>query len=344
MPGIALLESDSLIRTFFDSLPDELQYDSTCNELPHARIAAFVARILITGVVGTLGRPLKRELEKRGHDVWGLDLQHQPDQKYYRADIASFRQLERAFEQKYDYVYHLAAEFGRINGEEYYDTLWTTNVIGTRNILEIQKKAGFKLIFASSSEIYGDKHQSILSEDIPLNQSIIQHNDYAVTKWVNEIQIMNFEKRFGSPVVRLRFFNAYGPGEYYHNYRSVVCLFTYRALHRLPYDVYLGYHRVFMYIDDFIPTLANAADNFVPGEVYNIGGEEFRSVKDLSDLILQSLGMDDSIVNYLPEDKHNVLNKKPNIDKARHAFRHNPKITLEQGVPATISWMRSVYG
>src|SRR6266571_347972 len=302
-----------------------------------------MAKILITGVMGTLGRPLKRELERRGHDVWGLDLQHQADQKYFRADIASFRQLERAFEQHYDYVYHLAAEFGRINGEEYYDTLWTTNVIGTRNLLELQKRKKFKLIFASSSEIYGDKHREILSEDIPLNHSIIQHNDYAVTKWVNEIQIMNFEKRFGSPVVRLRFFNAYGPGEYYHNYRSVVCLFTYRALHRIPYDIYLGYHRVFMYIDDFIPTLANVADNFVPGEVYNIGGDEFRSVKDLSDLILNYLGLDDSLVNYLPEDKHNVLNKKPDIEKARKAFGHDPRIILEEGVPKTIEWMQSVY-
>jgi dTDP-glucose 4,6-dehydratase len=303
-----------------------------------------MGKILITGVMGTLGRPLKTELERRGHDVWGLDLQHQAEQKYYRADIGSFRQLERAFEQDYDFVYHLAAEFGRINGEEYYETLWTTNVIGTRNILEIQKKKRFKLIFASSSEIYGDKHQAILSEDIPLTHSIIQHNDYAVTKWVNEIQIMNFEKRFGNPVVRLRFFNAYGPGEHYHNYRSVVCLFAYRALHRLPYEVYLGYRRVFMYIDDFIPTLANVADNFTPGEVYNIGGVEFRSVKDLSDLILTQTGMDDSLVTYLPEDKHNVLNKRPNIEKASKTFGHNPRITLEEGVPRTIDWMRAVYG
>jgi dTDP-glucose 4,6-dehydratase len=302
-----------------------------------------MAKILITGVMGTLGRPLRIELERRGHDVWGLDLQHQAEQKYYRADTASYRQLERAFEQDYDYVYHLAAEFGRINGEEYYDTLWTTNVIGTRNILELQKKKGFKLIFASSSEIYGDKHKEILSEDIPLNHSIIQHNDYAVTKWVNEIQIMNFEKRFENPIVRLRFFNAYGPGEYYHNYRSVVCLFAYRALHRLPYDVYLGYHRVFMFIDDFIPTLANVADNFVAGEVYNIGGLEFRSVKDMSDLILDYLGLDDSLVNYLPEDKHNVINKKPDIRKAQQAFGHDPKVTLEKGIPVTVKWMQEVY-
>jgi dTDP-glucose 4,6-dehydratase len=302
-----------------------------------------MAKILITGVMGTLGRPLKRELERRGHDVWGLDLQHQADQKYFRADTASFRQVERALEQDYDYVYHLAAEFGRINGEEYYDTLWTTNVIGTRNILELQKRKKFKLIFASSSEIYGDKHKDILSEEITLQQSIIQHNDYAVTKWVNEIQIMNFEKRFGIPAVRLRFFNAYGPGEFYHNYRSVVCLFTYRALHRIPYDVYLGYHRVFMYIDDFIPTLANVVDNFVPGEVYNIGGDEFSSVMELSDLILSYSGMVDSIVNYLPEDRHNVMNKRPNIDKARQAFGHDPKVTLEEGVPRTVDWMRRIY-
>lgn len=284
------------------------------------------------------------ELKARGHEVWQVDLQHQLDENYIRADVSSYRQLERVFdEQNFDYVYHLAAEFGRLNGEEYYDTLWQTNVIGTRNILEWQKRKRFRLIFASSSEIYGDKHRSILVEDIPLNESIIQHNDYAVTKWVNEIQVMNFEKRYGVETVRLRFFNAYGPGEYYHHYRSVVCLFCYRALHDLPYEVYLGYHRVFMYIDDFIPTLANVVDNFVPGEVYNIGGQEFRSVKDLSDLILNYLSLDDRLVTYLPEDKHNVLNKMPSIEKAAKAFGHNPKVTLEEGVPRTLEWMRRIY-
>ena len=115
-----------------------------------------MGKILVTGSKGTLGRSLVRELRQRGHEVWGCDLQHQADQQYYRADVAKYRQLERVFEQSYDYVYHLAAEFGRINGEEYYETLWQTNVIGTRNVLELQRVHGFKLIFASSSEIYGD--------------------------------------------------------------------------------------------------------------------------------------------------------------------------------------------
>lgn len=301
-----------------------------------------MAKILVTGSKGTLGRPLVAELKRRGHEVWQCDLQHQADENYIRADISSYRQLERVFEQSYDYVYHLAAEFGRLNGEEYYDTLWQTNVIGTRNILEFQRERGFRLIFASSSEIYGDKHKEILSEDIPLNESTIQHNDYATTKWVNEIQIMNFEKRYDIEAVRLRFFNAYGPGEYYHHYRSVVCLFCYRALLNMEWQVYLGYHRVFMYIDDFIPTLANVLDNFKPGEVYNVGGTEFRSVKELSDMILKYSGASESLVEYLPEDKHNILNKRPDISKASRDFGHNPKVTLEEGVPKTIEWMKSV--
>src|SRR6058998_1206669 len=284
-----------------------------------------MARILVTGSKGTLGTPLVKELKSRGHEVWQCDLQHQRDENYIRADVASYRQLARVFERTYDYVYHLAAEFGRLNGEEYYETLWQTNVIGTRNMLEMQKQKGFRLIFASSSEIYGDKHRNILTEDIPLNESIIQHNDYAMTKWVNEVQIMNFERRFGSQIVRLRFFNAYGPGEYYHHYRSVVCLFCYRALHNLPYEVYEGYHRVFMYIDDFIPTLANAIEQFTPGAVYNIGGTEFRSVRELSDLILKILGKRGEKVTYLPEDKHNVQNKRPDISRAQRDLAHNPK-------------------
>lgn len=304
-----------------------------------------MARILVTGSKGTLGIPLVKELKKRGHEVWQCDLQHEKDENYIRSEVSNYRQLERVFEaSKYDYVYHLAAEFGRVNGEEYYDTLWQTNVIGTRNILEWQKRKKFRLIFASSSEIYGDKPVDILNEELPMKESIIQHNDYAVTKWVNEIQVMNFEKRFGNEVVRLRLFNAYGPGEYYHNYRSVVCLFCYRALFDLSYQVYEGYNRVFMYIDDFIPTLATVCERFKAGEVYNIGGVEYRSVKDLSDIILKYVGKKDKLVEYLPEDKHNVTNKRPNIEKAKKAFGHNPKITLEEGVPKTIEWMKEVYG
>jgi dTDP-glucose 4,6-dehydratase len=304
-----------------------------------------MSTILVTGSGGTLGRPLVAELRRRGHEVWGCELRHEPDERIIRADVRSYRQLERVFDEigDVDFVYHLAAEFGRINGEEYYETLWETNVIGTRHILELQRRRPFRLIFASSSEIYGDRHEELLTESIPLRKSIIQHNDYATTKWVNEVQIMNFEKRHGSECMRLRFFNAYGPGERYHNYRSVVCLFTYRALHDLPYTVYKGYKRVFMYIDDFTSTLANACEAFAPGEVYNIGGTEFVSVEHMNNLLLEYLGKSDAQVTYLPEDRHNVQDKRPDIEKAAKHLGHDPRVTLTEGIPLTVDWMRATY-
>lgn len=299
-------------------------------------------RMLVTGSKGTLGTPLVAELKKRGHEVFGIDLKHTDDKDNARCDISDFRQVKRAIESFYpDIVYHLAAEFGRMNGEEYYEQVWRTNVIGTRNILEVQKVMKFRLIFASSSEIYGDSDEPILNEEsIPAQQK----NDYAISKWVNELQCKNFRERHGNEIMTLRFFNAYGPGEMYTNYRSVVCLFCYRALHNIPYTVYEGYHRVFMYIDDFIPSLANVCERFIDGETVNIGGTEYRSVKDLSDIILKYLGKDDSFVVYESSDKHNVTNKKPDISKAKKILGHDPKITLEEGVKETLDWMMRHYG
>ena len=302
-----------------------------------------MSTVLVTGSRGTLGKRLVSALRQAGHDVWQCDLHHTAEPQYFRADVGNYRQLERVFEQDYDFVYHLAAEFGRINGEEYYDTLWQTNVVGTRNILEFQRKKGFKLIFASSSEIYGQSREPVLDEDLPTRQPVIPHNDYAMSKWVNEVQIMNFEQRYEVPVMRLRLFNAYGPGEFYHPYRSVVCLFLYRALHRLPYTVYEGYHRVFMYVDDLIGTLVRCIDRFRPGEVYNIGGREYRSVHELSDKILALTGASEDLVTYLPEDAHNTVNKRPNIARAERDLGHDPKITLDEGLPLTLEWMRQVY-
>ena len=66
-------------------------------------------------------------------------------------------------------------------------------------------------------------------------------------------------------------------------------------------------------------------------------------MKELSDLIIKHTGADPGLVDYLPEDKHNVLNKKPDIQKAKAQFGHNPKIVLEEGVPKTIEWMKEVY-
>jgi dTDP-glucose 4,6-dehydratase len=300
-------------------------------------------KILVTGGLGVVGRPLVHELRKRGHAVWIIDFLHYHDPQYIRCDIGEFRQLEEVFKiANFDYVYHLAAEFGRHNGEDFYERMWKSNVVGTKNMIRLQEQKRFRMIFSSSSEIYGD-YQDVMNEDVPDKQPIRQLNDYAISKWVNEQQIMNSANRFGTETVRLRLFNSYGPGEYYSPYRSAVCIFIYRALHNMPYTVYARHRRSLTYIDDMVNAIANAINNFKPREVYNISGDHNVTMKEVSNTILEILGKDDSLVNYEGVEKLNALNKIADNTKAKRDLGYRTNVSLEEGLKRTIEWQKKFY-
>lgn len=300
-------------------------------------------RVLVTGSLGVIGSQLVPELRERGHDVFGCDLRHcdQEENVYMRADVGDYRQLERVFLTfAPEAVFHLAAEFGRHNGERNYEQVFRSNYLGTRNVLELCMLAGARLIFASSSEIYGECDEEILSEGLSERIPLWQPNEYALSKWANEVQIVNFSRRYHLDAVRLRFFNAYGPGETYHPYRSVVALFCHRALNGIPWTVYRDYWRTFMWHGDFIPTLANALTDAPAGEAINIGGTDYRSVEEVSEIVLRETGADPGLVTYLPEDVHNVKSKRPDNTKAGRWLNHFPTVTINEGIPKTLDWMR----
>ncbi len=297
-------------------------------------------RILVTGSRGTLGRPLVAELRHRGYLVRGIDLFHGDDGDYRRADVGSFRQVERVLADDYDYVYHLAAESGRSNGEGHYEEVWRTNVVGTRNILEMQVRRGFGLIMASSSEVYGDRGDIALDEGLTDRAPVFPPDDHAVSKWVNELQAMNFTKRFGSAVVRVRLFDCYGPGETYHPRRGPVCVFCHHALTGRPFDVHRDCHRTFMYVDDLIPSLANVVENFKPGQVYNLGGRDHRSLEELAAIVLAATGADPALA--IPRERlfPIVPGARPDITRAARDLGHDPRVRLEEGVQRTVDWLR----
>jgi len=301
-------------------------------------------KVLVTGGLGTVGSFLVDELRCRGHEVWMCDLYHHHDSQYIRCDVAEYRQLERIFDgNRFDYVYHLAAEFGRWNGEDYYEDLWRTNAIGTKNILRMQEKHFFRLIYFSSSEVYGD-WPGVMTEDVMDRFEVRQLNDYAISKWVGEMQVMNSAEMYGTESVRVRLFNLYGPGERYHDYRSVICLFCYRALHDIPYTVYLNHHRSSTYVTDATHMLANIVENFIPDEVYNIGSDEYHDIKTVSDMILQILGKDDNLVTYKESEAFTTRDKRVDISKAVRDLGYRPRVTLTEGLQLTLEWMKRFYG
>lgn len=313
-------------------------------------------RILVTGGLGTVGAGLIKELRSREHHVVSCDLQHQPDEVgfglrtdipnplYARCDIGEFRQIERVFERlgPFDYVYHCAAEFGRWNGEDFYETLWRTNAVGTKNIIRLQERHKFRLIHFSSSEVYGDWPE-IMIESVMDDYEVKQLNDYAMTKWVNEMQIRNSVLQHGTESVVVRLFNTYGPGEYYSPYRSVNCRFLYCAFHGLPWTVFRGHARTSTYLADTVRTVANIVDHFCPGERYNVGGVDLHTIEELSDIILRVTGASSALVQYREPELLTTKIKHVDTSKAVNDLGHKNSYPLEDGMRLTAAWMRRVY-
>lgn len=313
-------------------------------------------RILVTGGVGTVGAGLIKDLRARGHHVVSCDLYHQPDEVgfslrsdvetplYARCDVGEFRQIERVFEKlgPFDYVYHCAAEFGRWNGEDFYETLWVTNAIGTKNIIRLQERLKFRLIHFSSSEVYGDWPE-IMVESVMDEYEIKQMNDYAMTKWVNEMQIRNSAIQYGTESVVVRLFNTYGPGEYYSPYRSVNCRFLYCALHGFPFTVFRGHYRTSTFLADTVRTAANICENFKPGETYNIGGSNHHSIEELADVVLKVTSADPKLVEYRESEILTTKIKRVDVSKTVRDLDHKNSYGLEEGMRITVDWMRSVY-
>jgi dTDP-glucose 4,6-dehydratase len=263
---------------------------------------------------------------------------------YARADVGEFRQIERVFERMgpFDYVYNCAAEFGRWNGEDFYESLWQTNAIGTKNIIRLQERLKFRLVHFSSSEVYGDWPE-IMVEPVMDEYEIKQLNDYAMTKWVNEMQIRNSMAQYSTESVVVRLFNTYGPGEYYSPYRSVNCRFLYCALHNLPWTVFRGHCRTSTYLADTVRTLANISDNFKAGQTYNIGGNQMHSIEELSDVVLKVTGASPSLVHYRDSEILTTKLKRVDTSKSVQDLGHTNTYSLEEGMALTADWMRRVY-
>jgi dTDP-glucose 4,6-dehydratase len=300
-------------------------------------------KVLVTGGSGFIGSNLVCELERRGHEVWVCDLMHSCRSNYVRCDVGKFRQVERLFEEHaFDFVYHAAAEYGRWNGEDYYENLWLTNAVGTKNILRMQEKKRFRMVFFGSAEVYGD-YDGVMREDVMDTVPIKQMNDYAISKWVNELQILNSAAMFGTETVRVRLFNLYGPGEHYTPYRGWVPKFIFKALRDESYTVYFGHKRTLEYVEDICRTFANIIDNFKPGEVYNLGGDEQYEIKFVSDLILKCLGKDDSKVTYREAEPFTTRIKTPDSSKAKRDLGFKLTVPVEEGMRRTVEWFEKLY-
>jgi UDP-glucose 4-epimerase len=246
-----------------------------------------------------------------------------------------------------DVVYHMAAVVG---GEHYVSDphqVLNVNVNGTQNVLAAATKERKKVVFSSTSEVYGKNAGVPFAEDADrvLGSTRVDRWSYSTSKAVGEHFCFAFVKQ-GLPVVITRYFNLYGPRLDRVNAGRVMAIFLGQLLRGAPLTV-IGdglQTRCFTYIDDAIrATIAAGLKKEAVGQVINIGSDEEITIDHLAHRMIRLSGRRASIV-FVPEVEaygrgyEDIRRRVPDIRKMREMLGVTPRVALDDGLRRTIEW------
>lgn len=302
-------------------------------------------RVLVTGGAGFIGSHLVDRLIGEGFHVSIIDNLSSGRKEYinpkaifYKADIADERAVNRIFKkEKPVYVFHLAA-IPRVPFSVE-DPVGTSrvNILGTIQVFKAALEAKVKrVIFASSSAVYGSQKTLPLKEDMipkPLSP-------YALQKLVGEQFAETFSKLYSLPVVSLRYFNVYGPRiDFRSDYSLVIGKFLRLQKAGKPLTIFGDgkQTRAFCYVADAVEASIQTmkSKKLRGGEIINVGGMESHSVKSVAKLIGGKLA-------YLPPREGDVRHTSSSMALARRLLSWEPKVTFEKGLEKTKQWFEKM--
>lgn len=311
--------------------------------------------ILVTGAAGFIGSHLCEKLLVDGNTVVGFD---NFDPFYERTikennlkisisngsfnlvegDIRDTESVKKLFnENTFEVVVHLAAKAGVRPSIKDPITYNKVNVLGTLNILEMMKENDIKrLVFASSSSVYGD------SPDVPYNETMNVNNPispYAATKIAAEILCYNYQHLYNISATCLRFFTVYGPRQ---RPEMAIAKFVKKAYEGDLISIYGDGSslRDFTYIEDIIQGVVASIDRDLGFEIINIGESETIDLNTLLELIKELTGCGLK-TEHLPMQPGDVNKTFANIDKAKQLLDYAPVTSVREGLKLYISWLRS---
>ncbi|MDD2751870.1 MAG: NAD-dependent epimerase/dehydratase family protein [Candidatus Omnitrophica bacterium] len=299
-------------------------------------------KVLITGGAGFIGRAVAKKLVAMDFDVRVFDLEFSAKEaseiKKLRGSILDSNALCNAV-RGCDYVVHLAAMLGVRRTELKRAECLNVNILGTVNVLEAcLKEKVKKIIFSSSSEVYGE------TDGIPINEDTPKHpvSIYAITKLSGEEYIKAYWERYGLNYSIVRFFNVYGPGQVAE---FVVPRFVKRVLNNKAPVVYGDgtQVRTFCFVEDCAQGVTQALlDTKADGQIFNIGNDsEPIAMKLLAERIIRLSGkkLEPEFVPMNESDRHSsreIKMRVPCINKARKILAFEPKTSLDEGIKRLI--------
>jgi UDP-glucuronate decarboxylase len=259
--------------------------------------------------------------------------------KFIKEDACKFQS-----KKKYDYMLHLAS---RASPEEYQEHPIKTlqaNSLGSYNLLELAEKCGARILFASTSEVYGDAQVVPTPETYWGNVNPIGvRSCYDEGKRFGEALFMAYQRQCGLNVRIARIFNSYGPRLRAEGaYGRVVSRFITQALTNQPLTVYGDGNqtRSFCYVTDTVTGLLLLLTNEkANGEVVNIGNPEEVTILELAQKIKRLAGSSSSLT-FCPLPEDDPKRRCPDISKAEKLLRWKPRMSLDQGLARTIDWFK----
>ena len=312
-------------------------------------------KVVITGAAGFLGSFLSEEFLSNGYKVVGIDnffrgkKEYLPEHKnftFYETDLVKEpkRFSELVKNEKPELLIHYAA----INGTKYfYDIPYQVineNVTMTQNVLNACINSSVKkIIYASSSETYGEPQEIPTPETHPILLNIHTDRDsYASSKAINDFYVKLFAKEHNIDFLILRIFNTYGPHMDTSEYGQVVPEFIHNMFESKQFTIIGdGNHtRSFCYVDDHTRLVRKLIEN-VSNEIVNVGNDKEIKIDDLAKTMhtLENITFNPT---YLPGREYDHKRRQPDISKLKKLINDCPKITLEEGLKKTIAAYKKV--
>lgn len=314
-----------------------------------------MTKIIVTGVAGFIGSHLAETLLKQGHEVIGIDeFNDYYDPILKRKNIANFQDspnftLVEENIQSLDWqkllldvelIYHQAAQAGvRASWGEGFRAYTERNINATQVLLEAAKDAQKlqRLVFASTSSIYGD------AETLPTNEEIkpLPVSPYGITKLAAERLGFLYHKNFGMPFVALRYFTVYGPRQRpdmaFHKFFKAVL-----GDEAIPVYGDGQQTRDFTFVSDAIA--ANLAAASVPeavGQIFNIGGGSRVVLAEVLDIMAEIVGKPIKR-NHIEKAMGDARHTAADVSKARKILNYQPQVSLRDGLTQEWEWVKTL--
>jgi UDP-glucuronate 4-epimerase len=312
-------------------------------------------RILITGGAGFIGSHLAERLLREGKRlalVDSLDDYYDPALKranlqeiqacgpcdFFPVDLRDGEQL-RAVLKSFgpEVVVHLAARPGVRASFLQPDACVASNVVGTAQLLEASRLCGVpRVVFASSSSVYGKANRAPFREDAPTTTPL---SIYAATKIAGETLAYTYAQAYRLSVICLRLFTVFGPRQ-----RPDLAIRKFARLILAGAEVPVygdgSLQRDFTYVDDIVDGIVRALDAPGPFDVFNLGNSHPVRVDYMVDTLAQALGRPVRH-RFLPAPTGEMTLTHADISKARQLLGYHPRVTFEEGIGKFAEWLRT---